>query len=282
MRVIEVDGAALAVAETGRADGPAVLLVAGGGQSMDWWTPEFCARLAGDDLRVIRYDHRDTGESSASPPGAPTYTGAELAADPVRILDALDIGAAHIVGMSMGAGIGQTVAVRSPERVRSLTLIESSPAGGEHDALPGPTPAVAATFAEPPPEIDWSDETAVIDYRVDVERPYAGPGGLDEERTRAIATREVRRTPNMEASLNNHFLAEPAPPVDPAAIAAPTLVLHSADDPLFPLPHGAALARMIPGARLLTLHGPGHEIPPPATWDTVIPELRRHVRDAEA
>ncbi|MFD9825870.1 alpha/beta fold hydrolase [Tsukamurella tyrosinosolvens] len=277
MRVIEVDGAALAVDVTGRADGPAVLLVAGGGQSMDWWTPEFCARLAGDDLRVIRYDHRDSGESSTSPPGAPSYTGADLAADPLRILDALGVDAAHVVGMSMGAGIGQTLAVRAPERVLSLTLIESSPAGGEHDPLPGPTPAVAATFTEPPPEIDWSDEAAVIDYRVDVERPYAGPVGLEEERTRAIATREVRRTRTMEASLNNHFLAEPAPPVDPAAIAARTLVIHSADDPLFPLPHGEALARMIPGARLLTLHGPGHEIPPPATWDVVIPELRRQV-----
>ena len=282
MRVIEVDGAALAVDVTGRADGPAVLLVAGGGQSMDWWTPEFCVRLAGDDLRVIRYDHRDSGESSTSPPGAPSYTGADLAADPLRILDALGVDAAHVVGMSMGAGIGQTLAVRAPERVLSLTLIESSPAGGEHDPLPGPTPAVAATFTEPPPEIDWSDEAAVIDYRVDVERPYAGPGGLDEERTRAIATREVRRTRAMEASLNNHFLAEPAPPVDPAAIAARTLVIHSADDPLFPLPHGEALARMIPGARLLTLRGPGHEIPPPATWDVVIPELRRQVLDGVA
>jgi len=277
MQVIEVDGAALAVDVLGRGGGPAILLVAGGGQSMDWWTPEFCALLAGDDLQVIRYDHRDTGESAASPPGTPAYTGADLAADPLRILDALGIDAAHVVGMSMGAGIGQTVAVRSPGRVRSLTLIESSPAGGEHGPLPGPAPAVAASFDEAPPAVDWSDEAAVIDYRVDVERPYAGSGGLDEERTRAIATREVRRTRNMESSLNNHFLAEPAPPVDPATIAAPTLVIHSADDPLFPLAHGEALARMIPRANLLVLHGPGHEIPPPATWDVVIPALRGHV-----
>ncbi|NMD56822.1 MULTISPECIES: alpha/beta fold hydrolase [Tsukamurella] len=282
MQVIEVDGAALAVDATGPAHGPTVLLVAGGGQSMDWWTPEFCALLAGDDLRVIRYDHRDTGQSAASPPGAPDYTGTDLAADPVRILDALGIDAAHLVGMSMGAGIGQTVAVREPGRVLSLTLIESSPAGGDRGPLPGPAPAVAASFEEAPPEIDWSDEAAVIDYRVAVERPYAGPGGLDEERTRTIAAREVRRTRNMASSLNNHFLAEPAPPVDPAAIAAPALVIHSADDPMFPLPHGEALARMIPDARLLALHGPGHEIPPPATWDVVIPALRAHVLGREA
>ncbi|TWS22591.1 alpha/beta hydrolase [Tsukamurella sputi] len=282
MQVIDVDGAALAVDVLGRDQSPSVLLIAGGGQSMDWWTPEFCALLAGDDLQVIRYDHRDTGESAASPPGAPDYTGAELAADPVRILDALGIDAAHVVGMSMGAGIGQTLAVRSPGRVLSLTLIESSPAGGQHGPLPGPAPAVAASFEETPPAVDWSDEAAVIDYRVDVERPYAGSGGLDEERTRTIATREVRRTRNMESSLRNHFLASPASPVDPAAITAPTLVVHSADDPLFPLAHGEALARLIPRAVLLALHGPGHEIPPPATWDVVIPALRRHVLGGRA
>ncbi|BDD80766.1 hypothetical protein TPB0596_05290 [Tsukamurella pulmonis] len=277
MRVVQVDGAALAVDVVGPDDAPAVLLIAGGGQSMDWWTPEFCALLAADDLRVIRYDHRDTGESSASPPGAPDYTGADLAADPVRILDALGIDAAHLVGMSMGGGIAQAVAVDAPSRVRTLTLIESSPAGGEPGRpMPGPAPAVRAGFAEPPPAIDWSDEAAVIAHRVAIERPYVGPNGLDEDRTRAIATREVRRTRNREASLNNHFLAEPAPPVDPAAIAAPTLVIHSADDPLFPLAHGEALARMIPGGRLLVLHGPGHEIPPPSTWDAVISALRAH------
>ncbi|SUP14263.1 alpha/beta fold hydrolase [Tsukamurella pulmonis] len=53
-------------------------------------------------------------------------------------------------------------------------------------------------------------------------------------------------------------------------------MIHSADDPLFPLAHGEALARMIPGGRLLVLHGPGHEIPPPSTWDAVISALRAH------
>lgn len=276
MEFLEVDGASLAVDRRGPVGAPTVLLIAGGAQSMDWWTPEFCDLLGGGDLHVIRYDHRDTGESSASPPGRPGYTGTDLAADPVRILDALGIRAAHLLGMSMGGGIAQTVAVRSPERVLSLTLIETSPAGGDHGPLPEPTPAVAATLTDPPPAIDWSDETAVIGYRVDVERPYAGPKGLDEARIRSIATLEVRRTRNMASSMSNHFVAEPGPAVDPSAITAPTLVIHSADDPMFPLSHGEALARAIPGARLLTVHGVGHEIPPPAVWDVVIPELRRH------
>jgi pimeloyl-ACP methyl ester carboxylesterase len=277
MEILDLDGVELAIERRGPDGAPAVLLIAGGGQSMDWWTPEFCDLLSGGELQVIRYDHRDTGQSSASPPGQPDYTGDDLAADPLRILDALGIEKAHLIGMSMGGGIAQSIAVRAPERVRSLTLVETSPEGGNHRDLPPPSPEVAATWEEPPPQIDWSDETAVIDYRVDTERPYAGSLGLDDERVRALATLEVRRTHNMASSMANHFIAESRTSVDPAEIRVPTLVLHSADDPMFPLPHGEALAQVIPGARLVRLKGVGHEIPPPAVWDVVGPELRSHI-----
>ncbi|MER5392270.1 alpha/beta hydrolase [Saccharopolyspora sp. NPDC002686] len=277
MDVLELDGVELAVDRRGPDGAPALLLIAGGGQSMDWWTPEFCDQLGAGELQVIRYDHRDTGQSSTSAPGQPDYTGDDLATDPLRILDTLGIADAHLVGMSMGGGIAQSIAVRAPSRVRSLTLVETSPAGGDHGELPPPTPELAATWAEPEPEIDWSDEAAVIDYRVDVERPFAGPLGLDEARVRALATREVRRSRNMASTMANHFIAEPGNPVDPAEIRVPTLVLHSIDDPLFPFPHGEALTRAIPGARLLRLEGVGHEIPPPAVWNVVIPALRKHL-----
>lgn len=277
MEILELDGIELAVERRGADGAPALLLIAGGAQSMDWWTPDFCDLLGAGELQVIRYDHRDTGRSSTSPPGQPDYTGDDLAADPLRILDALGIERAHLIGMSMGGGIAQTVAVRAPERVRSLTLVETSPAGGDHGALPPPSPEVAATWEEPEPEVDWADEAAVIDHRVDAERPYAGPLGLDEARVRALATLEVRRSRNMASSMANHFIAEPGASVDPAEIRVPTLVLHSADDPMFPLPHGEALARVIPGARLVRLEGVGHEIPPPAVWDVVVPELHRHL-----
>lgn len=278
--ILQLDGIELAIERRGPDGAPAVLLIAGGGQSMDWWTPEFCDRLGAGEWQVIRYDHRDTGRSSTSPPGQPDYTGDDLATDPLRVLDALGIEKAHLIGMSMGGGIAQTIAVRAPERVRTLTLIETSPAGGEPGDLPGPTPAVAKTWDEPEPEPDWADESAVIDYRVEIERPYAAPHRFDEARVRALATLEVRRTRDMASSIANHFLAKPSNPVDPAEIRVPTLVLHSADDPMFPLAHGEALARLIPEARLVRLAGVGHEIPPPGTWDVVVPELHSHLRQS--
>ena len=65
-------------------------------------------------------------------------------------------------------------------------------------------------------------------------------------------------------------------PLDVRRITAPTLVLHGTDDPLFPLPHGQALAETIPGARLVELPGVGHEVPPPQVWDVVVPALLEH------
>lgn len=277
MEILTLGGIDLAIDRRGPDSAPALLLIAGGGQSMDWWTPEFCDLLGAGKLQVIRYDHRDTGQSSTSPPGRPDYTGDDLAADPHRILDALGIENAHLIGMSMGGGIAQSIAVRARDRVRSLTLVETSPAGGDHGDLPAPSPEVAATWEEPEPEIDWADQTAVINYRVDAERPYAGSLGFDEPRVHALATLEVRRSRNMASSMTNHFIAEPRTSVDPADIRVPTLVLHSADDPMFPLPHGETLARLIPGAQLMRMEGVGHEIPPPAVWDVVVPELHRHL-----
>ena len=83
------------------------------------------------------------------------------------------------------------------------------------------------------------------------------------------------RSHNM-ASANNHFMvggSEQERPI--GSISAPTLVIHGTDDPLFPLPHGEALAREIPEAKLLVLPGLGHEFPPSA-WDEVLPELIAH------
>jgi pimeloyl-ACP methyl ester carboxylesterase len=275
---VDVPGGHLAWEGFGSADDPVVLLIAGQGQSMTWWDAAFCGRLAAEGRYVVRYDHRDTGRSSTDPAGRPSYSGRDLVLDPVRLLDAIGAQRAHLVGLSMGGGIAQNLALAHPERLFSLTLIDTSPATATaRRELPPPTPALLRTFEDPEPAPDWSDRDAVIDYRVAIERPYAGTGGLDEERYHRLAEEEVDRSIDMEAALTNHSLVDDWSPAGRIEeIAVPTLVLHGTADPLFPLPHGEALRDAIPGARLVLLEGGGHQQPPPAMWDLTIEELAAH------
>ncbi|MEO3810203.1 alpha/beta fold hydrolase [Sphaerisporangium sp. B11E5] len=273
-RVNDVD---LCVQTFGEPGDPAILLIAGVSSSMDWWEPEFCERLAAGSRFVIRYDHRDTGRSAGYPVGAPGYSGDDLIADAAGVLDVLGVTRAHVVGISMGGAMAQVIALEHPERVASLTLISTSGGPGDPD-LPGMTEALQATFADPPQEPDWSDRDAVIDHIVDGCRPYAAPSRpFDEAGVREVATRVVERSSNIEAAMKNHWLIEGSGGwrARLPEIAVPVLVLHGTEDPLFPLPHGRALADEIPDARLLPLEGVGHELPRTA-WDVVVPAILWH------
>ena len=277
--MLPVDGAELCVETFGASEDPAVLLIAGMSSPMDWWEDGFCERLAEGGRYVVRYDFRDTGRSTTHPPGQPGYTAADLRVDVVALLDALGIDQAHLVGLSMGGAIAQVVAVEHPDRVATLTLVDTSAAlPGVTEDLPPITPELAAHFdaaaGQDPP--DWSNHEEVVDHLVAEQRAFMR-AGFDEDRVRTIARRVVARSHDVAAS-GNHALLEPGP--EPTGrlsdIAAPTLVVHGTEDPMFPVPHAQALVRAIPGARLLLLEGVGHEMPPPATWDVVVPALLDH------
>ena len=282
-RIIDVNGVKLCVDTTGDAADPAILLIGGMGASMDWWEEEFCQRLASGQGQggrfVIRYDHRDTGGSVSYPAGAPGYTGADLAADAVGVLDAFGRRSAHLAGISMGGALAQQVALAHPDRVDSLVLISTSPAvrgGPGRSELPPMSEDLRAYFAaEVKP--DWAERAAVIDYLVGYERRLEGAEYFDEAHVRALVERIVDRTDDMAASMTNHALIEEGEqargPLD--KIAASTLVIHGTADPLFPFGHGEALAREIPHAELLPLEGVGHQVPPRPWWTSVITAMLR-------
>jgi pimeloyl-ACP methyl ester carboxylesterase len=277
LSMVSVGDAELCVDTFGDEGDPTVLLLGGATSSMDWWEPDFCERIAGAGRFVIRYDHRDTGQSTTSPTGAPSYTGADLSADPLRLLDALGIMSAHLVGVSMGGGIAQDIAANHPDRVLSLTLIATTAAFERADPTPLPGPEARVMEQQDDDDLDWDDTDAVVDRMVDVHRLYAGSLGVDDERVRAISRRVVERSHDVRASVTNHWLViggeDDNPPRTMADITAPTLVLHGTDDPMFPLDHGRALAAEIAGARLVPLEGMGHEAPPYPLWDLVVREI---------
>jgi pimeloyl-ACP methyl ester carboxylesterase len=255
---VDVNGAHLCVDTFGENADPAVLLIMGGGCSMDRWEPAFCEQIAARGRFVIRYDHRDTGGSTFYPPGRPGYTGDDLIADAVAVLDALVVDRAHVVGLSMGAGIAQRVAVDHPERLLSLTLMCTSPIGTGGSELP---PMSGDMFGDEGDEPDWADRDAAIAFLLEAERPYAGARGVAEELPEILAL-VYDRSPSL-ASANNHFIVGGSD-IERARLAdinAPTLVVQGTHDPLFSLAHGEALAREIPNARLVVIEDLGHEFP---------------------
>ena len=269
----------LCVETFGEEKAPTLLLISGAAESMDGWDPAWCRELAAGGRRVVRYDHRDTGRSTASPPGRPSYTTTELSTDPLRILDALDVDRAHLVGLSMGGGIAQELAAHHPDRVATVTLIATSPAGRRADQspLPGPEARIVSTFEDPAPDPDWDDRSAVAEYLVEAYRPYAGSLGFDEPAMRRLVELVVDRTTDIEAAAKNHWLvggeSEEFAMTD---ITAPALVLHGTTDPMFPFPHGEALAREIPVATLEPMPGMGHERPPDALRARATEAILRH------
>ncbi len=282
-RMIEANGAELCTDAFGRSDNRPVLLVMGMSASMVWWDEEFCARLADERRFVIRYDHRDTGRSVIHEPGNPGYTASDLVADAAGVLDAYELDAADIVGMSMGGALAQLLALDFPDRVLSLTLISTSPATpGERD-LPLGEARLRRFLATV--QVDWADAASVVDYLVGYWRVLWGEQrAFGEAQIRELAQHDVARARDVAAAQNHGMLRDEDRARGPlSSITAPTLVIHGTDDPMFPLEHGIALANEIPGARLLPLQGAGHGLDP-ADWETVTQAILDHtsLRGAEA
>jgi pimeloyl-ACP methyl ester carboxylesterase len=274
-RILPVNGIRLCVEEFGDSGAPGVVLVPGAASAFDWWDDEFCLRLAAGGFRVVRYDLRDTGRSTTTPLGAADYTGDDLVDDLAGLILALDLAPAHVVGVSFGGGMAQQLAMSFPGLVASLTLQSTSPGS---EGLPSISPALAASFANDDSQTDWSDRESVFRTMLADEIRYGGEIPVDEERIRRIADRVFARSIDLTAGANHWSVAGTRGRREQLAeISAPTLVVHGTSDPLFPLEHGEALAREIPHARLLRVPGMGHQFPPPATWDLLVPAILDHL-----
>lgn len=221
-RMIEVSGVELCAEAFGDPADPPILLVMGIGASMLWWEEGFRRMLAGGGRFVIRYDHRDTGRSVTYEAGHPEYTGADLIADAVGVLDAYEIAAAHVVGVSAGGAFAQLLALGFPDRVLSLVLISTSPAKPLGRPLPPATVRYRDFLASA--EVDWSDQTSVIDYLIRMlvgsKRPVDGTSLREPRPSRRTARAQYR------LFLGNHsVVAEGEPSL--SAICVPTLVIHA-------------------------------------------------------
>ncbi|MER6942984.1 alpha/beta fold hydrolase [Nonomuraea sp. NPDC000554] len=251
----------------GRAGDPAVLLVMGVGASGVSWPDELCQALAAPGRYVIRYDHRDTGLSSRVDFGSRPYTLADMARDAVGVLDALDVPAAHVVGASMGGMVAQEIAIGYPERVLTLTSMISTPTVNQQanptefvaDLPPMDLSRLAPVFAAAP---DGGDPVAAA---LRLARAATGSRGfLNEDAFRRQTERALAHGPGGDGSQNHSQAISSSRDRRELlkGVSAPTLVVHGTEDPFFPYPHGVATAEAVPGARLVTIDGMGHELPP--------------------
>ena len=172
-RTVQANGVDLCTESFGNPADPPILLIMGVSASMLWWDESFCRMLAGGRRFVIRYDNRDTGRSVTYEPGRPRYSGADLLDDALGVLDAYGIAAAHIAGVSAGGAFAQLLALGSPDRVRSLVLISTSPVTPGDRALPPPVDEFVRFLSTA--RVDWSDPAAAVDYRVSSPQSPPGP-----------------------------------------------------------------------------------------------------------
>lgn len=255
---------------------PAIVLVMGLGAQLVRWPMPMVEALVARGHRVVRFDNRDVGLSSkldhaGTPnlllaaaqrmlgiaPRAP-YSLTEMAADTVGLMDALGIGAAHIVGASMGGMIAQLVAAGWPERTRSLVSIMST---SGNPRLPGATPRCAGLLIGRP---RGDDLEALVAHGMLAARVVSGAFPMEEAALSLRIREEIARNHHPAGFVRQMaaILADGDRRARLARIAAPTLVIHGTDDPLVHVAGGRDTAAAIPGARLLEIAGMGHTLPP--------------------
>ncbi|MGH8892260.1 MAG: alpha/beta fold hydrolase [Actinomycetes bacterium] len=265
MTTVEANGVALGVERFGEAAAPLVLLA--GGTTMLSWPDALCEALARRGRHVVRYDLRDSGASTTVDPEAPAYTLRELADDAAALARKLDDRPAHLAGIGVGGMVAQVAALDHPEAFSALTLVGTRPVapGRVDDDLPDhDAAAMDRLFSRPMP--DWSDRAAVAEFAA------AGAEILGDDPTvaRATAGRRWDRTPGTQPALQManqlgmvfaRLDCKPRWRERLSELATPALVVHGRRDPFFPIGNGEALAREIPGARLLVLEQAATAIP---------------------
>ena len=273
----------------GEESNPPLVLIMGLGTQMIAWPDDFCEQLTGRGFHVVRFDNRDCGRSTYVDGAPPTvgqlvrrridpvlYTLSDMAQDTVALMRALEMEPAHVVGASMGGMIAQTIAAEHPGSVRSLVSIMSSTGSRWRGQ---PAFRIYRYLLRRAP----ADREGFIDHMT---RVFAAIGSRgipqDTERVREIVARSYDRghDPAGAGRQLAAILASGDRTEQLHTITAPTLVIHGSKDRMVAHSGGVATARAIPGARLLTIAGMGHDLPE-AAWPQLLDAITEHVRAAE-
>ncbi len=269
------------------ATGVPLLLVMGLDFQMVWWPDALCESLVDHGFAVVRFDNRDTGLSThfdsptkQSPWRAlmgqteAVYTGGDMLLDALAVMEAVGWRDANVMGGSMGAAIAQGLALKYPQRVRSLISCMGLPAtAGPLKTLSYIKFGIFAKLARVKPT---DDREGAITSLVEIFRAISSPGFAFPERwAREAATTSHDRSPRDPKTTQRQLAAGRKLKLPPlSAITAPTLVISGEDDPLIKPAGGRDTAAQIPGAKFVSYKGMGHNLP-----EELWPEIIAHVRD---
>jgi pimeloyl-ACP methyl ester carboxylesterase len=253
------NGVGLEVARHGDPMGPPVILIRGLGSQMIQWPDRFITAFVAAGFHVVSFDNRDAGLSRKWD-GRPDYALSDMAGDTVGLMDALGLGTAHVLGMSMGGMILQMMALRHGDRLRSAVAVMSSSRAPD---LPGAAPEVQAALLSSAPSGRRED---VIAHELATGRLWQSPGWpFDDAERAAMIGRCWDRCYCPEGVARQYRAIEMSTPdfARIEEIATPMLVIHGRQDALLPLAHGQDIARRVPGARLIEIEGMGHDLEGP-------------------
>lgn len=264
--------------------GEPLLLVMGLGTSRFWWPAGLCRAFADEGFHVVRYDQRDAGQSTRMPDTSTSnpftalfgrrgdaYTAEDMTDDAIAVLDDVGWPSAHVFGHSMGGVVAQRVALRHPDRVRSVVSSAALPSDvsglkvARYLRLGLLSRLARAKF----PEGREGDIAASLA----VARGVASPAyPFDEDAAREWIEREVDSGPRDTKAQSRQIGAQWHGP-RLRDLAKPTLVLHGDADPILRTAAGKATAARVAGATLTILPGVGHDLPEPL-WPQVAREVR--------
>ena len=269
-------------------EGDPLLLVMGLGGQLVAWPSSFIAGLVDRGFKVIAFDNRDIGLSTKIDAAPPTklqsamfsvsrrfaksaYLLSDMAKDAVGLLDALNIERAHVVGMSMGGMIAQTMAIEHPSRVRSLTSIMST-TGNPRVGRPKTSVVVRAL------KLTGGSKETFADRQASLFKLFSG-SLYDELEIREVAKLSLERdfTPDGTARQMAAIMASPDRTPQLKKLNVPTLVVHGLEDGLVQPSGGYATTKAIPGARLLAFPDMGHNLPQ-ARIPEILDEIKRNTQ----
>jgi pimeloyl-ACP methyl ester carboxylesterase len=250
-------------------EGDPLVLIRGLGSNADHWyaqVPDLSRHY-----RVVTFDNR--GIARSNDPGEP-FTIPDMAEDTIRLMDALGIEQAHVLGLSLGGMVAQEMAIRHPERIKGLILVVTL-CGGQHQVVA--EDAVREKLQRMVVENSVDAKIRALDVfftpRTIKERPKV---------LQAYAEVSMKYPPGMEILQRQFEAASRHDAYDRLdRIKAPTLVLTGEEDVLIPPGNSKILAKRIPYAELLVIPGGGHQImieQPQSCNQAIVAFLRKKAR----